>query len=60
MKNSTSTSLKNCQLLFEEDKVIIIESAKDKDKEFDLVEDILKKYEGIGGISIKIGFDKEI
>lgn len=53
MKNSTSTSLKNCQLLFEEDKVIVIESTKDEDKEFDLVEDVLKKYEGISGISIK-------
>lgn len=60
MKNSTSTSLKNCQLLFEEDKVIVIESIKDEDKEFDLVEDVLKKYEGISGISIKIGFDKEV
>lgn len=60
MKNSTSTSLKNCQLLFEEDKVIVIESTKDEDKEFDLVEDVLKKYEGISGISIKIGLDKEV
>lgn len=60
MKNSTSTSLKNCQLLFEEDKVIVIESTKDEDEEFDLVEDVLKKYEGISGISIKIGFDKEV
>lgn len=60
MKDSKSTSLKNCQFVFENDRVTVIESTKDEDKEFDLVEDILKKFEGISGLSIKIAFDKEV
>lgn len=59
MKDSKSTSLKNCELVFNDDGIIIIEHAKDNDKEF-LLEDVLRKYEGVAGLSLKIGFDKEI
>ena len=60
MKYSKSTSLKNCQFVFEDGVVTVIESTKDEDKRFDLVEDVLRKYEGVTGISIKIGFDEEV
>lgn len=59
MKDSKSTSLKNCELLFNDDGIVVVEHAKDDDKEF-LLEDILRKYEGISTLSIKISFDKEI
>lgn len=59
MKDSKSTSLKNCELVFNDDGIIIIEHAKGDDKEF-LLEDILRKYEGVTGLSLKIGFDKEV
>ena len=62
MKDSKSTSLKNCELVFNDDGISIIEHTKDEDKEF-LLEDILRKYEGVEGVeglSLKISFDKEI
>lgn len=59
MKDSKSTSLKNCELVFNDDGIVVVEHAKDDDKEF-LLEDILRKYEGISTLSIKISFDKEI
>lgn len=60
MKNSKGTSLKNCEIVFNEDKIIIIESQKEEDKEFDLVKDVLEQYRGIKGLSINIKFDTEI
>lgn len=59
MKDSKSTSLKNCELVFNDDGIVVIEHIKDNDKEF-LLEDILRKYEGVSGLSLKISFDKEI
>ena len=59
MKDSKSTSLKNCELVFNDDGIVVVEHAKDDDKEF-LLEDILRKYEGVSTLSIKISFDKEI
>ena len=59
MKDSKSTSLKNCELVFNDDGISIIEHTKDEDKEF-LLEDILRKYEGVEGLSLKISFDIEL
>lgn len=60
MKNSKGTTLKNCEIVFDEDKIKIVESTKEEDKEFDLVEDVLEQYRGIKGLSISIKFDTEI
>lgn len=61
MKDSKSTTLKNCELYFDNDKVKIVEYKKDQEEiEIDLIEDVLKKYENIQGLTIKISFDKEV
>lgn len=61
MKDSKSTTLKNCELYFEDNKVKVVEFKKDQEEvEIDLIEDVLKKYENIQGLTIRISFDKEI
>ena len=61
MKDSKRTTLKNCELYFEDNTVKVVEFKKDKEEvEVDLIEDVLKKYENIQGLTIRIGFDKEI
>lgn len=45
MKQKIDISLKNAELIFDEDEIKIIEHLKDADLEFKL-EDILRKFEG--------------
>ena len=45
MKQKTDVSLKNCEVLFEEDGITIVEHMKDGDIPFN-IEDILRKFEG--------------
>ena len=45
MKQKIDISLKNAELIFDEDEIKIIEHLKDTDLEFKL-EDILRKFEG--------------
>ena len=45
MKQKTDVSLKNCEVLFEEDGITIVEHMKDGDIPFS-IEDILRKFEG--------------
>lgn len=61
MEDSKITTLKNCELYFEDNKVKVVEFKKDQEEvEIDLIEDVLKKYENIQGLTIRISFDKEI
>ena len=46
MKQKLDINLKQCEIVFKEDEVIIIEHTKDEDLEFNLVEDIFKKFKG--------------
>lgn len=45
MKQKVDISLKNCEVIFEDNDIKVIEHTKDEDLEFRL-EDILRKFEG--------------
>lgn len=44
MKQKIDVTLKNCEVVFEEDKMIIVEHLKDSDLEFNM-DDIMRKFE---------------
>ncbi|MGL4802023.1 MAG: hypothetical protein ACRC18_07130 [Cetobacterium sp.] len=44
MKQKIDVTLKGCEVIFEEDRIIILEHLKDSDQEFNL-EDIMRKFE---------------
>ncbi|WP_270504456.1 hypothetical protein [Paraclostridium sordellii] len=46
MRQKLDINLKQCELMFEDNKVIVIEHTKDEDLQFDLIEDIFKKFKG--------------
>lgn len=46
MKQKLDINLKQCEIIFKDDKALIVEHTKDEDLEFDLVEDIFKKFKG--------------
>ena len=58
-KRKRSLNLSKTELVFEDDKVIVIEHLKDEDKEYDLIE-LLKDFEGCQNLSISISTEKEI
>lgn len=45
MKQKVDISLKNCEVIFEDNDIKLIEHTKDEDLEFRM-EDILRKFEG--------------
>lgn len=45
MKQKIDVTLKNCEVIFEEDRIVLIEHIKENDLEFNL-EDIMRKFEG--------------
>lgn len=44
MKQKIDVTLKNCEVVFEEDRIVIVEHLKDSDLEFNM-DDIMRKFE---------------
>ena len=58
-KKSFSISFSKCEILIEENDVVIIERTKDEEKTYNFLE-VLRSLEGVEGLNIKISHDNEL
>lgn len=58
-KKSMNISFQKAELFFDEESIVICEKGKEEEKSYNLTE-ILKSFEGLDGISLKISYDNEI
>ena len=58
-KRKQGIAFKNAYLTFNEDTILITEVSKDSEETFDLIKE-LRELEGTEGLSLAVGFDKDI